>query len=107
VRQLRQSLTDSYIAAVAILFLLLWSIVPALELIWKPLFGVIDYVATAIAIRGIPSGGAFYPRLLLVYFLDVFAYIVTAWLLSLVVYKGSPIRSLRIAHATLKGKQNV
>ncbi len=51
---LRQVLAESHISAVAIAILLIWSFNSAVEALWEPVFGLVSYLITAIAILGLP-----------------------------------------------------
>ena len=51
---LREILAGSHIAAIAIAVLLLWSIDWGFRALWSPLPRVATFLATAVAIRGIP-----------------------------------------------------
>jgi len=98
---LREILAGSHIAAIAIVVLLLWSIDWGLQALWSPLPRVATFLATAVAIRGIP----YFPSTLtgadramlvstLFYLFGVLACTVAAWLLSRWVYGAGLLRSL-------------
>jgi hypothetical protein len=100
---LREILAESHISAVTIAVLLLWSFDSAFRAIaatWGPFFRVAEYLATAVAIRDIPSLGPFIPedRIILFvtfsYLFSGFVSLVSAWLLARWVYGDGPLRSL-------------
>ena len=95
---LREVLADSHIAAVAIAVLLLWSLDDAFRALWIPLPFAFSYLATAVAILGIPyfSLGSLRSELILAFF-TLFGAIVSlsaAWLLSRWVFGEGPLRTL-------------
>ena len=51
---LREVLADSHIAVVAIVLLLIWSLDSGLRAVARPLFSLIDFLITLVAIRDIP-----------------------------------------------------
>ena len=98
----REALADSHVAAVAAAVLLLWSIDSVLSaLLWvspDPISSIVIYIATAIAVRGIPAAS---PHL---YAADVLGYEVAlallfnavvrctaAWLLTQWVHGANPL----------------
>jgi hypothetical protein len=97
----RQVLADSHIAAIAILLLLLWPIEPVLRTLWLPLDNLGSFLATAVAIRGVPSSSLLaspYDRLTFgaasIVIFEAVSSVTAAWLLSSWVYGEGPLRSL-------------
>ncbi|HKV92637.1 MAG TPA: hypothetical protein VJW20_08830 [Candidatus Angelobacter sp.] len=99
-RSLRQVLADSHIAAVTIVTLLLWSIVGMFQVIWEPASGVLSYLATALAIMGIPTASPLTAgdRIMLIetaiYLFYSVACFCVAWFLARWVYGAGPLGSL-------------
>jgi len=93
----RQVLADSHIAAIAILLLLLWPIEPMFRTLWLPLYNLGSFLATAVAIRGVPSSSP-YDRLTFgtasIALFEAVSSVTAAWLLSSWVYGEGPLRSL-------------
>ena len=98
---LREILAGSHIAAIAMAVLLLWSIDWGFRVLWSPLPRVATFLATAVAIRGIP----YFPSTLtgadramlvstLLYLFGALACTAAAWLLSRWVYGVGLFRSL-------------
>lgn len=100
---LRTTLAESHISAITIAVLLLWS----LSSLWsiflvlvRPSFRIAEYLVTAVAIRGIPSGGPFIfgdKATLLVgaqYLFNALVRFAAAWMLAWWVYGDGPLRSL-------------
>ena len=104
---LRKVLIDSHVAAVAIAVLIFFSldsvasVARAVFGLWGPFLEVVSFLATAVAIRGIPSSPVtrYYvtdyllPATLPNLFLAL-VYLAAAWLLSRWVYGTGPLRSL-------------
>jgi hypothetical protein len=97
----RQALADSHIAAIAIVLLLLWPIEPVFRSLWLPLYNLGSFLATAVAIRGIPSRSLLaspYDRLTFsaasIVLFEAVSCVTAAWLLSSWVYGEGPVRSL-------------
>jgi hypothetical protein len=95
----RQVLADSHIAAVTIALLLLWAIEGVFQSLWPYLTGIVQYIATAIAILGIPYGSFISLNHLRFLYSLVCLYVAAidstaAWILSRWVYKSGPIRAL-------------
>lgn len=94
-KSLSQVLAESHVSAVAIAVLLLWMLDWAVRGLWTVIVPVSFYVATAIAIRGIP----YEPikviwTLTVLYLLSSFLSFAAAWLLSHWVYGMGPLLSL-------------
>jgi hypothetical protein len=114
---LREILDDSHIAVIAIAVLLLWSVdwgVEAVEALWSPLSRAAIFLATAVAIRGIPyfpSTLTLADRVMLVgilfYLFGALACIAAAWLLSRWVYGVGLLRSLSNYRVRLIGRNHV
>ena len=98
---LRQVLAESHVAAIAMVVLLLQPIELAFRALWPPLYSLGSYLATAVAIRGIPSYSPLanpYDRLMFgnasILLLEVVCAVTAAWLLSRWVYGEGLLRSL-------------
>lgn len=101
---LRKVLIDSHVAVVAIAVLFFYSffsVARAVFALWTPALEVVFFLATAIAIRGIPYTSRTLDPLTRLYLLTTFsnilfalAYLAAAWLLSCWVYGTGPLRSL-------------
>ena len=96
---LREILTRSHVAAVAIVVLLLSSFDFLVRAISKPLPDVADYIATAVAILDVPARGfTFDDKFTLIVtaasLIDGCVALAAAWLLSRWVYGVGPFRSL-------------
>ncbi|HEY0701738.1 MAG TPA: hypothetical protein VGD60_03130 [Candidatus Acidoferrales bacterium] len=96
---LREMLADSYVAAVAILVMLLWTF----DWIIRGLVQVVPdaamYLATIAAIRGVPADPVIFRahrEIALIYFLLASSIAIGAGLLSQWVYGASPFRSLQL-----------
>ncbi len=112
-QSLREILRDNHISGVAVALLLLWSLESGFRALWDPLSGFITFVATAVAIRGIPySSGTFTyaDRVMWTvtcsYLVYAFICFVAAWLLSRWVYGVGPLRSLNRYGARLARRNN-
>jgi hypothetical protein len=99
---LRQVLADSHVSAVAIAILLIWSFDSVLDAFWNPFVNVFSFLATAVAILGlpyIPPQLTLSQRLMLITFcsflFNAFSCFAAAWLLSSWVYGMGPLRSLK------------
>lgn len=98
---LRQILADSHVSAVAIAVLLIWSLDYLFDAIWNPALHALSYLATAVAIRGVPSPTLtrFAQRTMLITSVSFVSYafisLAAAWLLSLWVYGAGPLTSLQ------------
>jgi len=100
-RSLRRVLADSYVAAVAIAVLLLWSLDSAFRGLWDPVYRLGVFLLTAIAIRDIPylpptpTAADHFMLISSSYFLySAIASLSAAWLLSRWVYGTGPLCSL-------------
>jgi hypothetical protein len=106
----RETLSASHISAVAIAVLLLWSLDSGLQALWAPLPGAIDYLATSVAILGIPQISiASDPTLVFAMFelLNSPTCFAAAWLLSRWVYGVGPLHSLGKYRASLAWRRHV
>lgn len=99
---LRTALADSHVAAVAVATLFLASLLHLLENVGYVAPRAMEYVATAVAIHGIPASSSPWPsgydllmlvREASVLFVACFGF-ATAWLLSHWVYRAGPFQSL-------------
>ena len=109
---LRDVLAQSQVAAIAIAVLLLWGIDALLRALWEPLYRVITFLFTAVAIRDIPYysfSRADWLLWILALFNLLFAFLslAAAWLLSQWVHGVGPFRSLRQCVASLKRRHSV
>jgi len=107
---LRQVLADSHIAAVAIAVLLLWSLDGAFRGLWGPVYGVVEYLFTAIAILDIPYFSSALARFALVetcsYLYMAVVTFSASWLLSRWVFGVGPIRSLARRYKDFSGRKH-
>jgi hypothetical protein len=101
---LRKALIDSHVAAIAIavMFVAVFSYTAsALSALWKPALQVLDFLMTAVAIRGVPSmtltsrymTDYMFP-VALAYLLLASTNLCGAWLLSRWVYGAGPLCAL-------------
>lgn len=97
----RKILADSHVATVAVALLLLFSLINLFHALARPSVQLAEFLITAIAILGVPSGS--WPLttadwiMLTPSFFYLYSFAVTlaaAWLLSRWVYGAGPIRSL-------------
>lgn len=100
-RSLRQTLAESHIAAVTIALLLFWSLNNFFYALLSQLPGAIEFLVTAVAIRGIPYSARTFTsadrlELMLIghYLYLALAGFFAASLLSHWVYGAGPLRSL-------------
>jgi hypothetical protein len=98
---LKEVLADSHIAAVAIAVLLLWSLDGIFRALWSPVYRVLGFLFTAVAILDVPFISPTLTgedRLMLIttflYFCAAIISFSGAWLLSRWVYGVGPLRSL-------------
>lgn len=98
---LREILADSHVAAVTIVVLLLWSIDSAFRALWDPLYAVLSFLFTAVAILDIPyisagPGIMYRPMWIMTsfYLFSSITCLFTARLLSRWAYGMGPLRSL-------------
>ena len=108
---IRKTLADSYVAAVSIAILLLWSLGRVYLAMTPPLYGLIEYLINAIAILGIPYRTfTIADRGMLVIAVVNLCWAVLifgeAWLISLWVYRTGPIHGLQQAVADWRGRNN-
>jgi hypothetical protein len=96
-RSFRQILVESDIAAIAISILILWAVADEIRALGPVLTHVAYFTATAVAIRGIPSGPFFLGTWLwsIACGLEGIIYFGAAWVLSRWAYGVAPLRSLR------------
>ena len=101
VERLRELLARSHVAAVVIALLLLWSLCSLFRVLWPPIFAILEYVFTAVAILDIPyHSGTFGLRTrmdfvwICVFFYSALVDFAAAWLLSRWVFGVSPLRCL-------------
>jgi hypothetical protein len=107
---LREIVGSSYIAAVAIAVLLLWTIESVARAVGPLLVFVVDFFSRALAIRGIPTYSEGYWLILvftLGYFLNAVFSLIAAWILSRWVYKASPFSSLSQCRARFERRNHV
>jgi hypothetical protein len=96
---LRATFAESHVAAIAISILLLWTLDWIFAALWAVLVPMVEFVLTAIAIRGIPYWSAADNLLALFetssYLSGAIASCSAAWLLSRWAYGVSPLKCLR------------
>jgi hypothetical protein len=112
--QLRQTLADSHVAAVAISVLLFWSISWAVPAFWGPFLCLFEFLATAVAARDISVSSAKLDAadwVMLMntcfFFVNAVITFAAAWLLSRWVYGEGPLRSLRRYRGRLARRSHV
>lgn len=96
-RSFRQILAESDIAAIAISILILWAVADEIRALGPVLTSAACFMATAVAIRGVPSG-PFLGRIWqwsVGFALEGIIYFGVAWVLSHWAYSVAPLRSLR------------
>lgn len=111
-RPLHEILAESYIAAVAIALLLLWSVDAALWAARDTVYSAAEFIVTAVAIQGIPYSSHIWTiRDRMMFFRTGYGLgnasvdLVAAWLLSHWVYGAGPFRSLiRCRHGLARRK---
>jgi hypothetical protein len=107
---LRAVLAHSYVAAVAILVMLVWSLDWMVRAVVASSGHLIEYLATMAAIRGLPSID-FSDRIALsvgaFYVLSALCIALGAWLLSRWVYGAGPLRSLQQQRLRFAGRPHV
>jgi hypothetical protein len=96
---LREILAESHIAAIAIAVLLVWSFDALFWTVWLPLLRAATFLATAVAILGVPSDSfTSGDRVTLIascaYLFSACCSLAGAWLLSRWVYGVGPLSSL-------------
>ena len=101
-RPIREILIHSGVAAVAVAVLLLWTIDLAFHALWNPFWRLVDFIGTAIAIRGIPyiplkftaadEAVAFY---VLLYSIESVACLCCAAIPARVIFGCGPLRCLK------------
>lgn len=111
---IRKALAESHIAAVAIGLLLYSSIQSGFIALWPPFSRAVDFLITAIAIRGVPyisPGFDFEDRVMVTESLSHSAYVllglVAAWILSRWIYGAGPFQTLRQYRARLARRNHV
>ena len=107
-------LADSHIAAVAIVVLLMRSLDSGVRAIGPPLLPVVDFLITAVAIRGIPSGFGNFGFTYWLSQIPTFNHLLNplislgaACALSQWVYKLGPFRILSECRVRLAGRNHV
>lgn len=94
-KSLSRVLAESYISAVAIAVLLLWTLDWGVRGLWTLVVPAADFVVNAIAIRGIPFVRVHVIwTFTVLYLLSSFLSLAAAWLLSRWAYGVGPLRSL-------------
>jgi len=97
----RQALAASHVSAVTIAVLLIWSLNSFLDAVWDPTLEAVSYLATALAILGIPAPPlfTFARRTMLItsvfFVLDAVFSFAAAWLLARWVYAAGPLSTLK------------
>jgi hypothetical protein len=104
---LRAALVESHVAAVAVSIFLLWSLDYAFSALWAVLVPTVEFVVTAIAIRGVPYWSVAENRVALFETCTYLSGTITswsaAWLLSRWAFGVSPLKCLRIYHSRITG----
>jgi hypothetical protein len=109
----RQILTDSHVSAVAIVVLLLWSLNYLLDAVWDPTLQAVSYLATAVAILGLPTPPlfTFARRTMLITSISYVIYALisfaAAWFLARWVYGAGPLSSLKSYRERLARRSHV
>jgi hypothetical protein len=110
---LRDMLATSHVAAVAIAIFLIWSIDGFCQALWRPLSGILNLLATAVAILDVPyysSTSTMKDRLdldtALTFLGFAMFFLFAAWILSRWVYGMGPLRSLGECRSKLVGGKN-
>ena len=110
-RSLKEILAQSHVASVAIAVLLFWFINNIFLAVWTLIVPALSFLATAIAILGIPFVSWSYTRytVFLASFCLCSAIIdfLAAWLVSRWIYDAGPIRSLILCCDKLIGRNHV
>ena len=111
---IRKTLAEFHIAAIAIAILLVWSMEGFLLALWRPGFQLSYFVATAIAIRGVPymsPGFDFEDRVMVMmasmYLANALISIGAAWFLSRWVYGIGPFGCLSQYRTKLTRRHHV
>ncbi len=95
---LREVLAESHIAAVAIAVLLFWTFEASLEVLGPPMFRVLEFLITALAIWDVPYGSFGFTDVNMIltgsYLYGAIVSLFAAWLLSRWVFGVGPLRSL-------------
>ena len=98
---LRSALADSHVSTIALSVLLVWALDLFFRGVWRPLATVAEFLATAIAIRGIPYSSGRFTSQDMIFLAWMLSYIVNAsltvsaaWLLSKWVYGIGPIPAI-------------
>jgi hypothetical protein len=114
--RLRRTLVDSHVASIAILVLLgtaLYQLLSALRSLWWPGCEAVIFVATAVAIRGVPSGSP-WSIVDRTFYLESASYLplavtdaILAWALSRWVFGAGPLHSLRNFRVEVLRRVNV
>ncbi len=104
---LREMLAESQVSAVAIAVLLLWFLDLGFRALWGPLWRIVTFLLTAVAIRDIPyiSPYAADSTMLFsafLYSVDAIVSLAAAFVLSHWVYRAGPFRSLANVRAGLR-----
>jgi hypothetical protein len=107
---LRKVLAESYVAAVAIAVLLLWTIVSVVRALGPLVLSGVSFFVRALAIRGIPTYSEGYWLGLALKsgnLLDAVFFLIPAWLLSRWVYETSPFKGLSQCRNRLERRYHV
>ncbi|MGH9717025.1 MAG: hypothetical protein ACRD4R_09915 [Candidatus Acidiferrales bacterium] len=101
----RKTLATSHIAAIATATLIFWSIywvVRAVQASAGPFVSALTYLATAVAIRGVPAAPPSFDsaefliyEVVLAYLSNALVSLIAAWLLARWVYRASPVGALK------------
>jgi hypothetical protein len=112
VTSLRESLSETHIAAVTIVVLLIHSLASAVRVVGYPLVSIVDFLTEMVAIRAIPADlGLFSPNVLFIAIVPNFLNAVLAfgasWLVAGWVYNATPLVVLRNYHLRLARRIHV
>lgn len=96
---LRRMIAESHIAAVAIAFLLIWSLHSAFQALWIPLSNLLEVLGTAVAILGIPYStdlfrGTYDVIVFGTYAASALIDLAAAYVIARVIYGTGPMRCL-------------
>lgn len=107
----RGVLADSHIGEVSIAVLLLRALESGVKALPGPLFRFVDFLVTAVAIRGLPYGSGTFTFIDLAiplgYLAETMTAFAAAWLVSRWVYGMGPFHSLSKCYARLKRRIGV
>ena len=107
---LRQVLADSNVAAVAIAWLLLGTVVWICQFLWSPISNFLPHLITAFKFSDASElrwfSAYFGLQVTILVGLLAIWYLLAAWILSRWVYGTGPLAALRTCHHRLTGRKN-